>query len=212
MKNDSFNTLEREDIDICEDVELDIEEQGILAYLETWFDVDKKFGVNTRDYDDTWVNLNAIYNPVTDKLKLLVDLESDDKTQVSEYVPTNEEKELIKKAIDEACIKQTNMNAREFYIREYIEHEEDMNLVCEECEGGCRIRNVNDGFILYQEDKDDCMLNLIKYVGDEIEVASYAGGETISIESLTKCDVIYSTDCEDIEEDIKEEPEQGLTM
>ena len=95
MKNDSFNTLEREDIDICEDVELDIEEQGILAYLETWFDVDKKFGVNTRDHDDTWVNLNAIYNPVTDKLILLVDLESDDKTQVSEYVPTNEEKELI---------------------------------------------------------------------------------------------------------------------
>ena len=39
------NELERSDIIVLRDMEIDDESgQEIIAYLETWFDVDKKFG------------------------------------------------------------------------------------------------------------------------------------------------------------------------
>ena len=54
----------------------------ITAYLETWFDVDKKFGTNTKDDDDVWLNVYAKYNPFDDTLRIECEI---DKPKGSEY-------------------------------------------------------------------------------------------------------------------------------
>lgn len=49
------NELERKDIEVDRDMDVDCEnETEITVYLEMWFDVDKKFGTNTKDDDDVW--------------------------------------------------------------------------------------------------------------------------------------------------------------
>ena len=59
--------MERDDIAIDRDIEVDCDiGQEITVYIETWFDVDKKFGTHTADDDSTWVNLYAAYNPFSD--------------------------------------------------------------------------------------------------------------------------------------------------
>lgn len=65
------NELERSDIVVLRDMEIDDESgQEIIAYLETWFDVDKKFGTDTASDDEKWLNLYAKYNPFADTLRL----------------------------------------------------------------------------------------------------------------------------------------------
>ena len=56
--------LERKDLAVDADMQVD-EDIGheILAYLETWFDVDKKFNIHTAEDDGTWLNMYARYNP-----------------------------------------------------------------------------------------------------------------------------------------------------
>ena len=50
--------LERNDIAIDRDMEVDYDiGQEIMVYIETWFDVDKKFGLNIADEDGTWLNM-----------------------------------------------------------------------------------------------------------------------------------------------------------
>lgn len=50
--------LERNDIAIDRDMEVDYDiGQEIMVYIETWFDVDKKFGLNIADEDGTWLNI-----------------------------------------------------------------------------------------------------------------------------------------------------------
>ena len=50
------NELERTDIAVDSDMEVDCDiGQEITAYIETWFDVDKKFGINTALDDGTWL-------------------------------------------------------------------------------------------------------------------------------------------------------------
>ena len=47
------NELERSDIAVDRDMEVDCDiGHQITCYLETWFDVDKKFGTNTAADDD----------------------------------------------------------------------------------------------------------------------------------------------------------------
>lgn len=54
--------LERNDIAIDRDMEVDYDiGQEIMVYIETWFDVDKKFGLNIADEDGTWLNMYGKY-------------------------------------------------------------------------------------------------------------------------------------------------------
>lgn len=65
------NELERADIAVDRDMEVDCDiGQEITCYIETWFDVDKKFGLNIADEDGTWLNLYGKYNPFEDMLHL----------------------------------------------------------------------------------------------------------------------------------------------
>ena len=80
MKNDYLNTLERDDMSISEDYDLDFEEQNMLFPFETWFDVNKKFGVNTNSDEGSWVNLYATYNPCTGKIRIPYTVDTEDGT------------------------------------------------------------------------------------------------------------------------------------
>ena len=82
------------------EVDCDIGHQ-ITCYLETWFDVDKKFGTNTAADDDKWLNLYAKYDPFADTLRLEFTVTTADSCEEGEYMPTETEAQLVKDMIAE---------------------------------------------------------------------------------------------------------------
>ena len=97
--------LTRNDMAIDNDMQVDGDiGQEILAYVETWFDVDKKFHVDT-SADDTWLNMYARYNPFEDTLDITCEISSDTGSEYFDYMPSATEaaiiKELITQKIDE---------------------------------------------------------------------------------------------------------------
>ena len=90
LKNDYFNTFEKKDVDIQEDIELDFQHSSLFAVVETWFDVDKKFGINVNNDDNVWVNLFADYQPFSGELRIFYDIDADKKAYEREYIPTDE--------------------------------------------------------------------------------------------------------------------------
>ena len=91
------NELERTDIAIDRDMDVDCENATeITAYLETWFDVDKKFGTNTKDDDDVWLNMYAKYNPFDDALRIECEIDKPKGSEYFDYTPTEAEERLIK--------------------------------------------------------------------------------------------------------------------
>lgn len=51
------------------DMEINDDCTGVSSYIETYFDVGKKFGTNINDDCDSWVNFYAEYFPESDELK-----------------------------------------------------------------------------------------------------------------------------------------------
>lgn len=91
------NELERKDIVVDRDMDVDCENATeITAYLETWFDVDKKFGTNTKDDDDVWLNVYAKYNPFDDTLRIECEIDKPKGSEYFDYTPTEAEERLIK--------------------------------------------------------------------------------------------------------------------
>lgn len=55
------NELERDDLHVDTDMDVDCDiGQEITVYFETWFDVDKKFGVHINDEDGAWLNMYTL--------------------------------------------------------------------------------------------------------------------------------------------------------
>ena len=105
MENGEFT---EDDIVVDPDIEVDFNDNNcISAYLETWFDVDEKFGLNINDQEDTWLNMYATYNPIKNTLRVDCLIESDDSEESFIYEPTTKEAELIvgmiTKKIREVC-------------------------------------------------------------------------------------------------------------
>ena len=94
--------LERGDIEVDADIHInDDNESEIVAYLETWFDVDKKFGVHTNVDEDTWLNMYGIYDPFEDTLRVECEISREDGYSYFDYGPTSAESEIIKTRISE---------------------------------------------------------------------------------------------------------------
>ena len=118
--------LEKKDIAIDVDIQLrDENPQEIVAYIETWFDVDKKFMVDTTD-DSTWVNMYGSYNPFKDSLKIECVISSDDDAQEFIYNPTKQESDLIKQMIADKIKQVFGQTPQEFCndTQEPIQQEE----------------------------------------------------------------------------------------
>lgn len=98
-KRDVFE-LTKESIWVDRDIQLDDEnKQQIVAYLETLFDVNKKFGLKLDSNAGEWVNMYAIYNPFSDYLTVECVISTDEKNESFFYSPTDAESELIKSMI-----------------------------------------------------------------------------------------------------------------
>ena len=70
-------------------------------YIETWFDVDKKFHIDTASDDDTWLNMYGRYNPFDDTLRIECEISRQDSSSYFDYEPTKDEAQLIKDMIAE---------------------------------------------------------------------------------------------------------------
>lgn len=101
------------EVDRDMEVDCDIGHQ-ITCYLETWFDVDKKFGTDTAADDDKWLNLYAKYDPFADTLRLEFTVTTADSCEEGEYVPTDAEAQLIKDMISEKLREEYGQTPKEF--------------------------------------------------------------------------------------------------
>lgn len=91
-------------IDPCLDVDNNWNPPCIVAYIELLFEADEKFGTHTRNRDDAWINLYAMYSPVYKTVQLEYYIETD--TSVSgphSYAPTASECRIIMEMIEEKC-------------------------------------------------------------------------------------------------------------
>lgn len=109
------NEFERKDIIVDRDMDVDCENvTEITAYLETWFDVDKKFGTNTKDDDDVWLNVYAKYNPFDDTLRIECEIDKPKGSEYFDYTPTEAEERLIKDMIAEKIKSEYGQTPQDF--------------------------------------------------------------------------------------------------
>ena len=103
------NALTWDDIAIDHDMQIDGDEgREITVYIETWFNVDKKFHIDTASDDDTWLNMYGHYNPFNDTLRI------ECSSSYFDYEPTKEEAQLIKDMIAEKLREDYNQTPQEF--------------------------------------------------------------------------------------------------
>ncbi len=94
--------FERDDLYVDSDIQLDSENKlQIVAYLETLFDVNKKFNLQLDSEVGEWVNMYGIYNPLSDFLTIECVISKDDSSESFFYAPTKAESKLIKDMITE---------------------------------------------------------------------------------------------------------------
>lgn len=109
--------LERADIAIDRDMEVDCDiGQEITVYIETWFDVDKKFSTHLNGDEGSWLNLYGKYNPFADTLRIECEIDTDDNTpnEWFDYEPTENEAQLIKDMIAETMMAEYHLTPKEF--------------------------------------------------------------------------------------------------
>lgn len=111
--------LTREDIMIESDMEVaDDNENQIVVYVGALFDVDRKFGLHTRDEAETWVNLYARYDVQEDSLSIEYVVSKPNEEESHDYIPTESEAEMIKEAISEKLEEYYGCTPEEFCQRE----------------------------------------------------------------------------------------------
>ena len=71
------------------------DENVVSVYLETWFDVDQKFGTHTHDEPDTWINLYAQLNLSENSLVMQYIIKRPDSEETVDYIPTTKERDLV---------------------------------------------------------------------------------------------------------------------
>lgn len=114
------NELTREDLAVDPDMELDCDVgQQLTVYLETWFDVDKKFGLHISGEDGAWLNMYAKFNVPEDTLRVECEISRDDGSTYFDYEPTPSEAALIKEMIREKC-RQAHGCTLEDYIADIL--------------------------------------------------------------------------------------------
>ena len=107
--------LERGDISVDPDMEVDGDiGQEITVYIETWFDVDKKFGIHINAEEGTWLNLYGKFNPFEDTLRIECEISRDDECSYFDYEPTAAESQLVKDMISEKIQERYGTTPQEF--------------------------------------------------------------------------------------------------
>ena len=109
------NGFARRDLAVDRDMEVDCDiGQEITAYIETWFDVDQKFGTNIADEDGTWLNMYGKYNPFEDTLRIECEISRDNGSEYFDYQPTDSEAQLLKEMIADKIREEYHQTPQEF--------------------------------------------------------------------------------------------------
>ena len=82
-------------------VDAEFDEKGISFYVETWFDVDKYFGTDTKDDENAWINMYLVWTPSTDKFKATYTINTPYSDEEFDWKLTDDEKKLFKSAIED---------------------------------------------------------------------------------------------------------------
>ena len=116
MKDDAFNTLEKDDISVCDGIDSVLDDHTISFLLITHFDINRKFGLNLKDRDYEWDNLYADYNPFDDELRLMYYICEDPLPNPigREYVPTTEERDMIVNTLNQTIVETEGMNCKAY--------------------------------------------------------------------------------------------------
>ena len=99
---------------ICIDREIDYEDDIVLAYVEVWFDAEKKFGIRLLDGD--YVNVYAHITPDTGDLWITYIVCHTDGNTDNECVYTSiteKERDLIWEMVNEISLKETGMTVNQ---------------------------------------------------------------------------------------------------
>lgn len=107
---------ERKDIDIEPDIKVSDDGRSVVACIETWFDVDRKFGTRTAGDDSAWVNMYAEFDPFADTLGITCIVSREDSSQDFRYTPTPEESRLVKEMITEKIQNVYGQSPQEFCL------------------------------------------------------------------------------------------------
>ena len=92
--------LERDDIRVDDEMEVDCDiGQQITAYIETWFDPVRKFGLPTDLQEGEWLNMYAKYNPFADTICVECELCRETLNSTFYYTPTKAEAQLLKETL-----------------------------------------------------------------------------------------------------------------
>ena len=210
----------------AKDFEIDDQEGTTFSsYLCTYFDVDKKFGIDT-SCDDKYVNFYGIYSPSdrTISAKYII-CNGDSGDQVCLYEPTANEKEVIFNEMDRFCIKEygTSMGTTALNIlkevqmesiqKDVIDDESQINVNDEPPIYVAIFNYFGDGYGLlnaYSEElissfSKECRVSLIN--GDTLCFYGLNGEEISVLMERTGADYNYSYDSPEdawiIEENIK---------
>lgn len=103
---------------VISDIEINDDCSGVSSYIETHFDVDKKFGTHINDEDDSWVNFYAEHSPESKELKYEYYLCTPLIEKSCPYYPTEEERQLIIAEMEEYTQDNYGENIMEFIARE----------------------------------------------------------------------------------------------
>lgn len=106
--------FERSDLAVDPDIQISDDGRKIEFYLETWFDVDVKFGTDTRYDDDTWVNLYAVCDPYAQTLEVRYIIDRPDDAEIHTYEPTKGEAGLIIQLLNEKICELYGQTPAEF--------------------------------------------------------------------------------------------------
>ena len=93
--------MEKKDLNIDPQIEIDDDNPKQINFmLDAWFEVDKKFSIETNGEEGTWLNLWGFYNPFEDTLRLKGQISYDDcSSDWFDYEPTNSETKVIKEML-----------------------------------------------------------------------------------------------------------------
>lgn len=121
--------MKKRNLDITEqiincvgDLEVDLDKGFIEAAYELWFDVDRYFGTDTRDKDDTWINFYTRWHPDR-TITAIYFVESDETVKEHTWELTPKEQEFFRKKMEDYAKTQGNQTLQEIWeeTKDYIE-------------------------------------------------------------------------------------------
>jgi hypothetical protein len=104
--------ITKEDIRCCDGI--CVEDNVISIAYELWFDVDKYFGTDTRDKDDTWINFYTYWKP-NGLVAAEYYLDSNDDCKVSAWPLTEDEEKFFLRKMEAYCKEKTGKTLLELW-------------------------------------------------------------------------------------------------